>query len=625
MRRCFHVLPATLLITVLLVVAGCDESGPTSGIEGDSPTARQSRADLKGGPLVDLVTQSPKRLAEALRAIGNENEVMVALKAEGAPRVALEHMKENASVVAGVPVTSGNAARRSELGFARSGPAAYKGVMQALKAKGVEPYRADPEAPIISVRIPDAKLTPVLAALMKHPNVDYIEANQKRRLVFRGGRRTLPPAALSTKSRIYAEAVGAPFAFSTATTPPEGANPADDKHTFHNVLQAWDYTRGSGAKVGILDSGFAYDQGTGQYHGDGDLLTSTKGIKKKGFNDDYNYTGCDASGQPYGNCIGWDDVDHGTLMAGLVGANDNSQGYVGIMPEGLTVSIKMIQDCSVADDGCGNAFGYYAAVEDDDFYWAVNWASQDSDIEVLSMSFGAEYGSSVRNALYDAYYTYDILLLGAERNNPSNSTTTPASELFVMGVGGLKLDSSNHGADEYETVSALAGGGTTEAYCPSNSFCEPDGSVFLNPPNGGTSSATAITAGIAGLVRAHNPSLSAYQVRERLRRTAVGSHNKVNALAAVTDNGPFSISVDGPQDVAVGSGGTWTASSSGADDSQVTYTWYWDGIHYKQETVSVGTGSSMSRGVFEAGIHVVRVEATSGGESDFDELNVYTD
>ena len=42
MRRCFYVLPATLLAIVLLVVAGCDESGPTSGIDQDAPTARQS-------------------------------------------------------------------------------------------------------------------------------------------------------------------------------------------------------------------------------------------------------------------------------------------------------------------------------------------------------------------------------------------------------------------------------------------------------------------------------------------------------------------------------------------------------------------------------------------------------
>jgi hypothetical protein len=105
-------------------------------------------------------------------------------------------------------------------------------------------------------------------------------------------------------------------------------------------------------------------------------------------------------------------------MAGLVGANDNSMGYVGIMPEGLTVSMKTAQNCSITG-GCGSLTTEYY-VEDDDFYHAVKWASY-NDVQVLSMSFSSDFGSSPYNALYDACYSYDILLLSSTGNYPEQS------------------------------------------------------------------------------------------------------------------------------------------------------------------------------------------------------------
>ncbi len=466
------------------------------------PTPQPTRS-VAGGSAGDLITPNPQEFAEALRRIGNENEVVVLLKDPNVAPMAADFLRElplgGDLVVAVRDVPTGTKLRRKP-GLARAGAAAQAALLRVLQNHGVEPYRTDTYA--LALRIPDDKLIPVLAVLLHHPSVDYVEANQARPVTFTAG--------------------------------PLGSNPSDIKHTFHDVLGAWNYTRGAGVKVGVLDSGYAYEQGSGMYHPDGQLLTFTEGIQKYGFSDDYaSYNNCGANGtQSAGSCVPWDDEGHGTQMAGLVGENDNSIGYVGVMPKGITVSMKIAQNCAITR-GCGSSYRTYA-IEDDDYYWGVRWAGNNG-VKVLSMSFNSsQSSSSVYNALYDAYYRYDILLLAGTGNVAEDANRPyPKSWSFVMGVGGVNADGSNYGLDQYQEVSALAGGQTTFAYCASAyAFCSP-GSYYGT--SGGTSAATAITAGIAGLVRAYNPGLTAPQVRQRLIGNSSGApHHIVNACKAVS-------------------------------------------------------------------------------------------
>jgi len=160
------------------------------------------------------------------------------LRSRGTPPVAADALRRtgSGSVVAGIPKTKSNRARRTESGFAPSGKPAYKGLLSSLKAQGVDPYRAYPEAELMSLRIPDDKLVSVLATLLKHPNVDYVEANQKRKVIFDNG------GSMKRRSVFGLRKVASSFA------DPTGSNPTDLKHSFHNVTDAWDYTRGSGQK-----------------------------------------------------------------------------------------------------------------------------------------------------------------------------------------------------------------------------------------------------------------------------------------------------------------------------------------------------------------------------------------
>ncbi len=602
--------PVSLFIclAISLLLVSCDQfsSGPAVSESGELNAAidREVPASLSEPPgeaAQDFVTTNPKKLAEALRTVGNENEVNVALRSKGAPSIAPNVLKEmgDGSVVAGVPKGTGNGDRRTEPGFASSGREAFQGLLTSLEARGVEPYRADPESDLMSLRIPDDKLVSVLATLLNHPHVDYVSANRRHRITFG------PETEGSDRQSSVAPKAG-----------PNGSNTTDVKHSFHNVTQAWNYTRGSGAKVGILDSGFAYDQNANQYHQDGKLLNAATGIKKMGFVDDYDgVENCSGGNkQPYGNCVPWDDQGHGTSMAGIVGANDNNRGAVGIMPEGLTVSMKIAQNCGITD-GCsfgGNWSDDTYFLEDDDFYWALEWANQDSDIGVLSMSFVAEsHGPDPHAELLDAYNQHDILLLSST-GNPSDPDNfdAPQSLSTVIGVGGLNADGSSYGKEDNEEVSALSDGRTMDAYCPSSSdFCEPFGPTYSCC----TSASTAIVAGIAGLVRAHEPSLSAQEVKDRLISTARGG--RVDALAAVTNDQPLSVGINGPQTLTSSGTYTWTANVSG-EDGAVSYTWEYKPAGSSTWT-QVGTQSSYSRTLYpyNTSDFRLRLTVTSGDES----------
>ena len=566
-----------------------------------SPRVVHDRGDSSG----DRITTNPKDFAETLRQIDNENEVLVMMKNADAPRVAADFIRSlplNGPLNIALPNASGTEQRQS-MNRADASESARNGLMQALSAQGVEPYRNEPWSNALAVRIPDDRVVPVLAMLLNHPSVDYVEANERREISFTDAE---PKAGWVSQANALA-----------TTASPTGTNPYDTKHTFHDVLGAWDYTRGAGARVGILDSGYAYDQDTDRYHADGDLLTSSKGIQKIGFVNDYvNLNNCASNGgQPYGDCLAWDDQGHGTSMAGLVGMNDNNVGYVGIMPEGLTISMKIAQNCRITT-GCAND-SYTFKIESDDFYHAVRWASFSGNVDVLSMSFGSSsIGSSVYGALYDAYHDHDILLLAGTGNIPSDPEGLVEID-FVMGVGGLNPNGGHYGKDNHEDVSGLSSGRTTGASCPSTyGFCEPNEGFY--PNSSGTSASTAIVSGIAGLVRSYSPSISAPDLRQRLRQTADASnHYRVNARAAVLNDLPLSVAIDGPNSIASGGTHTWEAMP---DHGNQGYSYQWEYQASGSSTwTTVGTSKTYSES-FSSYIDqdydfTLRATVTSGSET----------
>ncbi|TNH28393.1 type VII secretion-associated serine protease mycosin [Micromonospora orduensis] len=202
---------------------------------------------------------------------------------------------------------------------------------------------------------------------------------------------------------------------------------------------------------------------------------------------------------PGGNGDGRQDRDsHGTSMAGLIAAHGvNDRGALGIAPQ---AKILPIFDTPPKGDG-----------DPDSLALGIEFAIQ-KGADVISIS--AVAGASVRlqqaiNAAQDA----NIVVVAAAGNRPPDADVRyPASEEGVIAVGGVDR-SGQHAAISVTGPEIDVVAPAVDIY--STSY---DGKYSKGT---GTSSATAIVAGAAALIRSKYPYLPAREVAHRLTATAV--------------------------------------------------------------------------------------------------------
>ncbi|HEX7183294.1 MAG TPA: S8 family serine peptidase [Thermoanaerobaculia bacterium] len=524
------ILALSMVVLVLL---------PSSAAAQDGASVTASTVRTAKG---DLVTGDAAAFAEALEQIGLDGEVMVWIKETGTPRPSAEfllNLPGSAAETIALPAEAPGAKRRNTLGPASARGASIEAVVRALERAGVVSIERMEALPVMVVRLPENVRVGALNALLRHPNVDYVSAVRSH-----------------------------PVRFLAA---PVGANPIDTKHTVHRIPQVWDLTRGSGAVVGVLDSGFAYSYSSYSYHGDG-LYSGSWGVLPRGFIDDL----CGSANS--GSCTAFDDHGHGTAMVGLVAANDNGIGYVGIAPFATTYSMKIAWNTRV-EGHCGSGPWDESSycLENDDFTRAVNYAAA-RRFSVLSMSFGGpdSYNSDVYRALATARNSYGVFLVAATGNTPGAAAIEPASFDVVMGVAGVDAAGNNIYSTAARDVSGYAGGATTYATCYySNYYCEA-GSPSIYTETGGTSAATANVAGIVALIRSYHPYESPAQIWERLVNTAEGPNRVVNAYAAITYKRPLSVYISGNSYPQPYTYETWYAAAANGT-GPYTYAWYRDG------------------------------------------------
>jgi hypothetical protein len=308
------------LAALPLLLAGCDDR-PLPVEPGDDPalSASVAPATVRTGK-GDLVTGDAAAFAQALQEIGPDGEVLVWIKETSTPRPSAEfllNLPGSAPETIALAAEAPGARRRNTLGPASVRGASVEAVVRALGQAGAPDVRRMEVLPVFVVKLPEPVRHAALQVLLRHPNVDYVSAVRARPV------------------RLHAA--------------PVGANPIDTKHTVHRIPQAWDLTRGSGATIGILDSGLARSAYTGAFHDDGQYLGSY-GILARGFIDDH----CGSANS--GACTPYDDHGHGTAMVGLAGANDNGSGYVGMAPFATTYSMKIAWNTHVTGHcGAGRA------------------------------------------------------------------------------------------------------------------------------------------------------------------------------------------------------------------------------------------------------------------------------
>jgi subtilisin/minor extracellular protease Epr len=372
------------------------------------------------------------------------------------------------------------------------------------------------------------------------------------------------------------------------------------KHIGAGVVH--EYNKGAGVNVSIIDTGIDTTHP--------DLYANYKG--------GYDYVNNDADPK--------DDNGHGTHCAGIVAAEDNGIGVVGVAPGANLYAVKVLNRV-----GSGYISDVIAGID-----WSVN-----NDMDVVSMSLGSSTSStSLKTACDDAYEAGLVVVAAAGNSGDGNSNTTelsyPAAYDSVIAVGAT---------DRYDTAPSWSNSG------PYLELAAPGAGIYSTLPTyrvtltrtygynygtlSGTSMACPHVAGTAALVLFSDPTLTNEDVRLRLNTTAdnlgpegwdsVYGNGLVDADEAATGDLVPVVNIVNPMaDFTVS--GTIEIEASASDDVGVTQVdFYIDDVWLGNGTVVPYTASWDTETVLD-GLHIVTATATdTAGQTASDTITVTVD
>jgi hypothetical protein len=241
-----------------------------------------------------------------------------------------------------------------------------------------------------------------------------------------------------------------------------------------NTPSGWERTTGNNAViVAVVDTGVQLDHPDVQ----GRLVDG--------------YNAIDPQSPPY------DDVGHGTHVAGIIAAQTNNDfGVAGLTWRTRIMPIKVLDAF-----GAGDAF----AVAD-----GIRWAT-DHGAHVINMSLGNYAGARYLHEAIVYAYNRGVALIAASGNDESDQPGYPAAYAEVLAVTATdetrqKAPFANYGA--YIDVAA-PGTHITSTYVPS---------VYATMS--GTSMASPHVAALAALIKANDAQMTPAQTYARIMRTA---------------------------------------------------------------------------------------------------------
>ncbi len=326
------------------------------------------------------------------------------------------------------------------------------------------------------------------------------------------------------KKSILALSLGIFFVFSESAW---ALTPNDPLYKEQSVMwdqigapKAWDFTTGSRRVViATIDTGAdiwhddlkaniwtnPYEIPDNNYDDDGDgYVDDIHGWNFIEDNNDVRTSVLDNVGDP-------EAVNHGTVIAGLVGAVGNN--YKGLA--GLNWQVSVMPLRAVASDGSGSYIKVAKAVE-----YAVNHGA-----DVISMSIvGDKYDEGLKQVLYQAYKKGVVIVAAAgndqRRNGGGDLNQKPnypicfdlsEAENWILGVSSVdNQDHLSNFADFGQCVDILAPGQnifSLQRYAPMYGYGQDSGGPWQ-----GTSFAAPLVAGAAALLKAEHPDWSAKEI-----------------------------------------------------------------------------------------------------------------
>ncbi len=263
---------------------------------------------------------------------------------------------------------------------------------------------------------------------------------------------------------------------------------------YHNVSDAWDYSTGKGITIGLIDTGISSKQELlGDKFNNG--LSAERTVEKYGTFDEFDDDQC----------------GHGTSMASVMVSPRNDKG----MPLGAAYNANLVAYRATRDvllDGSVERRGVSEALKQ---------LGERDDVQIISMSLGYMWSiGSVKDAVIYAE-SKGKLIFAAGGTSSFNwyGVTFPGSMKETVAVTGIndagKKCSNCHSGREIDFTIQMQRAEDSSRVMPCIGYYSGERSV-----NGGSSIATATTAGIAALVWARDPSMTKDQVLEKLKESS---------------------------------------------------------------------------------------------------------
>lgn len=296
----------------------------------------------------------------------------------------------------------------------------------------------------------------------------------------------------------------------------------------HNIPPAWDYSTGAGITIGIVDTGVSPNQSLlGSSFNDG--VSTGRTLQKFGVYVDSVWPWTSTTDGPNDQC------GHGTSMASVACAPRNDNG----LPVGVAYNANLIMYRAAANVVLD---GYH---EQNGVKNAFTALGNNANVKIISMSMGHIFSvGKIEDAVKYAYGKGKLIFCAG---GTSTSLTTfvgvifPASMAEAVAVTGVQEGTVFQKCDDCHSGSKIDFTVVMQRAVTGNAV--PVDSYYDNQTDyvGGSSVATATTAGIAALVWARNPTWTRSQVLTKMKQSATFYPNKnaefgygnINALLAV--------------------------------------------------------------------------------------------
>jgi len=284
-----------------------------------------------------------------------------------------------------------------------------------------------------------------------------------------------------------------------------------------DIENAWNRSIGStNIIVAVSDTGiYAQHEDLGNQ-----VWTNFKEIPRNGIDDDGNGFVDDLSGWNFieNNNRPVDQNGHGTHVAGILGAEGNNNFGV----SGINWKIQIMPLKFLDKNGSGKTSGGIATI----LYAADNGA------RVLNASWGSTADSQALKDAINYAFSKGMLVIAAAGNNSANSDKEPIYPAGTKSDGVISVASSSNDG----VLSSFSNFGATSVHlaAPGSNVL----STYINDSFkrlSGTSMATPMVTGVAGLILSVDPSLSGYELKNALLNSVEHRESYKNLLITQGD------------------------------------------------------------------------------------------